>query len=63
MGVADLHIPALQAGGLRRCRGATDIAILTAHCTGQLNQVERHSYCECKSKKSIFITRTGRYNL
>ena len=60
MGVADLHIPALQAGGLRRCRGATGIAILTDRCTGQLNQGERHPYCECKSEKSIFVTRKGR---
>ena len=30
--VTDFHMPALRAGGLRRCRGATDMAILTDRC-------------------------------
>ena len=30
--VVDFHMPALQAGGFRRCRDATNIAILTDRC-------------------------------
>ena len=49
-------MPALQAGGLRRCRGATDMAILKDRCTGQLNQgkgigfVTRKGHCKPPSK-------------
>ncbi len=61
--VADLHMPALQAGGFRRCRDATDRTVLTDRCAGKTKQGKGPWYYECKPDSSGFVTRKDRWDL